>query len=162
LSQRIVTSEGLIQDFPLYIASAAEGLYQFAARVGYEMEDDAGLVRIFIPQNPSLVSIATKYQSHENNNVQVTELLCRMLEIVHTIAAVEALALGKKLGLSTSNLTSIISNAAGVSESFKRVASRILSGDSVSGCTIARTRSKLVRPFYVNCVDMTDRTNRKK
>jgi 3-hydroxyisobutyrate dehydrogenase len=75
-------------------------------------------------------------------------LICQLLETVHTLAAVEALALGKKLGISTKILTSIISNAAGASESFKKVASRILAGDLLSGYTITQTRNKLVGLSY--------------
>ncbi|CRL17812.1 Fatty oxidation complex, alpha subunit FadB [Penicillium camemberti] len=138
---RIVTSEGLLQDFPLYIASATERLYQYAARLGYEKDDDASLVRIFLAQTPSLVSKATHCQSPEN--LRASELICQLLETVHTLAAVEALALGNKLGISTNTLTSIISNAAGASESFKKVASQILAGDLLSGCTITHTRNKL-------------------
>ncbi|CAI7642826.1 unnamed protein product [Penicillium crustosum] len=138
---RIVTSEGLLQDFPLYIASATERLYQYAARMGYEKDDDASLVRIFLAQSPSLVSEATHCQSPDNS--RASELICQLLETVHTLAAVEALALGNKLGISTNTLTSIISNAAGASESFKRVASQILAGDLLSGYTITHTRNKL-------------------
>ncbi|OQE45864.1 hypothetical protein PENCOP_c001G06061 [Penicillium coprophilum] len=138
---RIVTSEGLLQDFPLYIASATERLYQYAARMGYGKDDDASLVRIFLAQTPSLVSEATHFQN--SDNARASELICQLLETVHTLAAVEALALGEKLGLSINTLTSIISNAAGASESFKEVASMILAGDLSSGYTITRTRNKL-------------------
>ncbi|CAG8415611.1 unnamed protein product [Penicillium salamii] len=138
---RIVTSEGLLQDFPLYIASATERLYQYAARMGYEKDDDASLVRIFLAQTPSLVSEARHIQSPESSHS--SELICGLLETVHTLAAVEALALGNKLGISTSTLASIISNAAGASESFKKVATRIMAGDIVSGCTITQTRDTL-------------------
>lgn len=141
-----MTSEGLLQDFPLYIASATERLYQYAARMGYEKDDDASLVRIFLAQSPSLVSEATHCQSPDN--ARASELICQLLETVHTLAAVEALALGKKLGISTNTLTSIISNAAGASESFKKVASRILAGDLLSGYTITQTRNKLVGLSY--------------
>ncbi|KAK4871414.1 hypothetical protein LT330_000651 [Penicillium expansum] len=138
---RIVTSEGLLQDFPLYIASATERLYQYAARMGYEKDDDASLVRIFIAQDPSLVSKATHCQGPDKS--RASELICQLLETVHTLAAVEALALGSKLGISTNTLTSIISSAAGASESFKDVASKILAGDLSSGYTITQTRNKL-------------------
>ncbi|KAJ5925760.1 hypothetical protein N7454_007270 [Penicillium verhagenii] len=138
---RIVTSEGLLQDFYLPIASATERLYQFAARMGYEKEDDASLVRIFLAQSPSLVAEATLYQGPDI--MHESETICQLMETVHTLAAVEALALGKKLELPTNTLVSIISNAAGASESFKKVASMILTGDSSSGYTITKTRDRL-------------------
>ncbi|CAG8230356.1 unnamed protein product [Penicillium salamii] len=138
---RIVTPEGLLQDFPLYIASATERLYQYAARIGYERDDDASLVRIFLAQTPSLVSEATHMRNPQSSHS--SELICGLLETVHTLAAVEALALGNKLGIPTSTLSSIISNAAGASESFKKVATTIMAGDIVSGCTITQTRDML-------------------
>ncbi|KAE8158897.1 NAD binding domain of 6-phosphogluconate dehydrogenase-domain-containing protein [Aspergillus tamarii] len=119
---RIVASEGLSENVPLYIASAAESLYQFAARAGYEKEDDSGLVRIFIPHDPSLVSRATHQESYTADHEQQANLICYMLEIVHGVAAVEALALGMKLGLSIKALGPVILNAAGASKSFEEVA----------------------------------------
>ncbi|KAJ5343737.1 uncharacterized protein N7506_003561 [Penicillium brevicompactum] len=138
---RIVTSEGLIQDFPLYIASATERLYQYAASMGYEKDDDASLVRIFLAQTPSLVSEATTNQNPDSSRLY--ELLCRLLETVHTLAAVEALALGNKLGISSATLAPIISNAAGASDSFRKIAPRIVAGDFSSGYTITQTRDML-------------------
>jgi 3-hydroxyisobutyrate dehydrogenase len=143
LIQRIVTSEGLVQDFPLYVASAAERLYQFAARIGYEEQDDSGLVRIFLAQSPSLVSAATHYQSQAPENALAFELICQLLEIVHTLAAIEALALGHALGLSITNLVQVIANAAGASRSFKKVP-EILAGNELSKDTIKTLRDRLV------------------
>ncbi|KAF1981797.1 hypothetical protein K402DRAFT_398192 [Aulographum hederae CBS 113979] len=51
----IVTSTARAQGFPLPLASAAEQLYLAGAAQGYGLEDDSGLVRMFLPQNPSLV-----------------------------------------------------------------------------------------------------------
>jgi 3-hydroxyisobutyrate dehydrogenase len=110
--------------------------------MGYEKDDDASLVRTFLAQTPSLVSEATHIQSPDGS--RTSELICRLLETVHTLAAVEALALGNKLGISTSTLAPIISNAAGASESFKQVAPSIVAGDLLSGYTITQTRDMLV------------------
>jgi 3-hydroxyisobutyrate dehydrogenase len=74
----------------------------------------------------------------------VYKLIHQLLVIVHTAAAIEAVALGINLGLPASELVSIISNAAGASESFKVVAPRIVIGDFASGFTIAQTRDTLV------------------
>lgn len=110
--------------------------------MGYEKDDDASLVRTFLAQNPSLVSESTRIQRPDSS--RPSELICRLLETVHTLAAVEALALGNKLGISTSTLAPIISNAAGASESFKKVAPCIVAGDLLSGYTITQTRDMLV------------------
>ncbi|PYI31326.1 putative 3-hydroxyisobutyrate dehydrogenase [Aspergillus indologenus CBS 114.80] len=141
---RIVTLEGLNENFPLYIASAAELLYQFAARTGYDKEDDSGLVRIFIPCDLSLVSTATHQKGYTSEHERKSKLICQMLEIVHGVAAVEALALGSKLGLSLNALNSIISNAAGASKSFKVVAAAMMGQQSVSPHTLIESRDTLV------------------
>ncbi|PYH85793.1 putative 3-hydroxyisobutyrate dehydrogenase [Aspergillus uvarum CBS 121591] len=141
---RIVTSEGLNENFPLYIASAVESLYQFAARTGYYKEDDSGLVRIFTSQGLSLVSTATHQKGYTSDHERKTKLICQMLEIVHGITAVEALALGSKLGLSLNALNSIISNAAGASKSFKVVAATMMGQQSTSTHTLIQSRDILV------------------
>ncbi|KAL3484930.1 putative 3-hydroxyisobutyrate dehydrogenase [Aspergillus germanicus] len=139
----IVTTEGLNQNIPLWLASSAEQLYLLGAQMGYDREDDSSVVRVFTPKSPSLVSTLT--QTAQNpNDAKMFEHVKSMLEIVHTVAAIEALALGGSLGLSARELVSIISNAAGVSEAFKAVAPLVVAGDFKSGPTIAETREKLV------------------
>ncbi|QMW38874.1 hypothetical protein G4B11_002110 [Aspergillus flavus] len=140
---RIVTSEGLRKNFPLYIAPAAERLYQFVARAGYEKEDDSGLVRIFIPQDLSLISKAAHQESHAADHEHKSNLIIQMLDIVHGVAAVEALTLGVKLGLSIKALTSMISNAAGASRSFEVVATTMMGGQRTSIRTLAQSRDIL-------------------
>ncbi|GKZ86230.1 hypothetical protein AnigIFM56816_001282 [Aspergillus niger] len=140
---RIVTSEGLNENFPLYIASAAERLYQFAARAGYEKEDDSGLVRIFIPQNLSLISEATHRESHAADHERTSRMICLILSIVHGVAAVEALSLGIKLGLSIKALNSIISNAAGASKSFAAVATAMMGQQITPIRTLTQSRDIL-------------------
>lgn len=75
--------------------------------------------------------------------------MLRLLEIVHTAAAVEALALGKNIGLQLRDLVSIISTAAGASESFKMVSKRVLTSDFESGSSIAEDRDDLVSTIYL-------------
>jgi 3-hydroxyisobutyrate dehydrogenase len=139
-------------NFPLYIASAAERLYQFAARAGYEKEDDSGLVRIFIPQDLSLVSKATYQESHAADHERSSSLICHMLDIVHGVAAVEALSLGIKLGLSIKALNSVIANAAGASRSFEAVATAMMGQPSASIRTLTQSRDILVSLFSIASV----------
>ncbi|KAL5332151.1 putative 3-hydroxyisobutyrate dehydrogenase [Aspergillus crustosus] len=139
----IVTSEGLNQKIPLWLASSAEQLYLLGAQSGYDREDDSGVVRVFIPKQPSLVSDMTQAAGDNSQSAELTSLVKTLLEVVHTAAAVEALALGCALGLSSRNLVSIISNAAGASQAFKTVAAKILDGNPTSGSLITETRDKL-------------------
>ncbi|KAL2838467.1 NAD binding domain of 6-phosphogluconate dehydrogenase-domain-containing protein [Aspergillus pseudoustus] len=138
----IVTTEGLVQGVPLWVASSAEQLYLLGAQMGYDREDDAGVVRVFLPKSPSLVYSAARAATSPDDP-RTFELIRCLLEIVHTVAAIEALALGDSLGLSTRDLVRIISNAAGASEAFKRASSRIMAGDSTSGPNISETRCML-------------------
>ncbi|KAL4874792.1 NAD binding domain of 6-phosphogluconate dehydrogenase-domain-containing protein [Aspergillus karnatakaensis] len=140
----IVTSEGLNQKIPLWLASAAEQLYLLGAQNGYDREDDSGIVRVFVPRTPSLVSNMAETARSDGENADTISSVKSLLEVVHTAAAVEALALANALGLSINSLVSIISNAAGASQSFKAVASKIVGGDFASGSCIAETRNKLV------------------
>jgi hypothetical protein len=111
--------------------------------MGYDREDDSGVVRVFAPKSPSLVSTLTE-TARNPDDAKMFEHVKSMLEIVHTVAAIEALALGGSLGLSARELDSIISNAAGASEAFRAVAPLVVAGDFKSGPTIAETREKLV------------------
>ncbi|KAL2786770.1 NAD binding domain of 6-phosphogluconate dehydrogenase-domain-containing protein [Aspergillus keveii] len=141
----IVTTEGLNQNIPLWLASSAEQLYLLGAQMGYDREDDSGVVRVFAPKSPSLVSTLTQ-TARNPGDTKMFEHVKGMLEIVHTVAAIEALALGESLGLSVGELVSIIANAAGASEAFRAVAPLVVAGDFKSGPTIVETRERLVRP----------------
>jgi 3-hydroxyisobutyrate dehydrogenase len=139
----IVTTEGLTQSIPLWLASSAEQLYLLGAQMGYDREDDSGVVRVFIPDRPSLVSTSTQ-TARNPDDLGIFEHVKSMLEIVHTVAAIEALALGDSLELSARELVSIISNAAGASEAFRAVAPLVIGDGFSSGPTISETREKLV------------------
>ncbi|KAL3444846.1 hypothetical protein BJX65DRAFT_319732 [Aspergillus insuetus] len=110
--------------------------------MGYDREDDSGVVRVFLPGSTSLVSTSTQ-AARNADDLRMFDHVKTMLEIVHTVAAIEALALGDSLGLSATELVSIISNAAGASEAFRAVAPLVVAGDFNSGPTIAQTRDKL-------------------
>ncbi|XHF98769.1 hypothetical protein AWENTII_002307 [Aspergillus wentii] len=134
----IVTAEGHNHQFPLFLSSVVEQFYLLGARMGYGKEDDSGLVRVFCPNG----SVSA---SSENENAVYIQAIHELLEIVHTFAAVEALALSQRIQLPLKELVSIISTAAGSSESFKRVAANMLDGDISTGAKIADSRAKLVR-----------------
>lgn len=58
--QGIVTSSARSCGFPLPLSSTAEQLYISGSSQGFGREDDAGLVRVFIPQSPSAVHDLSK------------------------------------------------------------------------------------------------------
>ncbi|KAJ0417800.1 NAD binding domain of 6-phosphogluconate dehydrogenase-domain-containing protein [Aspergillus carlsbadensis] len=157
----IVTTEGLNQNIPLWLASSAEQLYLLGAQMGYDREDDSGVVRVFLPKSPPLVSTLSQ-TARDPDDATMFEQVKSMLEIVHTVAAIEALALGDSLGLSAGELVSIISNAAGASEAFRAVAPLVVVGDFSSGPTIAETREKLVSSRSRLHIDGADICHRKR
>lgn len=58
--QGIVTSSARICGFPLPLSSTAEQLYISGSSQGYGRDDDAGLVRVFLPQSPNAVHDLSK------------------------------------------------------------------------------------------------------
>lgn len=100
----------------------------------------------------SLVSKATHRKDHTADHERKSKLICQMLEIVHGVAAIEAIALGSKLGLSLKALKPIISDAAGASESFELVAATIMGQQSASPRTLIQSREILVSIFFLTYV----------
>ncbi|KAH6880412.1 hypothetical protein B0T10DRAFT_540338 [Thelonectria olida] len=64
----IVVSTASTLQFPVPLASAAEQLYISGSSQGYGREDDAGLVRVFLPGNPNAV------QQSANKSASTTHL----------------------------------------------------------------------------------------
>jgi 3-hydroxyisobutyrate dehydrogenase len=145
-----VTAEGRSWKFPLFLSSVSEQLYLLGARMGFGYEDDSGVVRTFSPREPSTVALSKlKPQNPSTTGYEDILLIHELLETVHTAAAVEALALGMKMGLPATDLVPIIASAAGSSESFRTMADKILAGDFSTGKTITEGCTKLVSWFVL-------------
>jgi 3-hydroxyisobutyrate dehydrogenase len=116
--------------------------------MGFAYEDDSGVVRTFSPREPSTVALSKlKLQNPSTTEYEDILLIHELLETVHTAAAVEALALGVKMGLRATDLVPIIANAAGSSESFSMMADKVVAGDFSTGKTITEGCTKLVSWF---------------
>lgn len=145
-----MTAEGRSSKFPLLLSSVSEQLYLLGAQMGFAYEDDSGVVRTFSPREPSTVALSKlKLQNPSTTKYEDIRLIHELLETVHTAAAVEALALGAKMGLPAADLVPMIANAAGSSESFRTMADRLVSGDFSTGKTITEGWTKLVGWFVL-------------
>lgn len=65
--QGIVVSTARTLQFPVPLASVAEQLYISGSSQGYGREDDAGLVRIFLPENPNGVQMSANRAPPQTN-----------------------------------------------------------------------------------------------
>ncbi|KAH6995919.1 hypothetical protein BKA56DRAFT_650710 [Ilyonectria sp. MPI-CAGE-AT-0026] len=63
----IVVSTARTLQFPVPLASVAEQLYISGSSQGYGREDDAGLVRIFLPENPNGVQMSANRAAPQTN-----------------------------------------------------------------------------------------------
>jgi 3-hydroxyisobutyrate dehydrogenase len=95
-------------------------MYTLASSNGLGREDDAGLVRIYLPRDSSslVCKLAHTAVDADNFHSRVTVVL-KLLEGIHLAAAIEAFAMAAKFGLDLKAVHEIISNAAGTSRSFE-------------------------------------------
>jgi 3-hydroxyisobutyrate dehydrogenase-like beta-hydroxyacid dehydrogenase len=139
----IVTSSARSHHFPLPLSAAAEQLYIFASGQGYGREDDAGIVRIYLPRTPTAVRDCAG-----DGRVDAAEssvgIISQLLEGIHIVAAAEAMALATKIGLDGQSLYEIIRHAAGGSRMFEHVAPAMLKADWKSESAVERRIKSLV------------------
>ncbi|KAJ0109347.1 ketose-bisphosphate aldolase class-ii family protein [Diaporthe amygdali] len=69
----IVVSSARALQFPLPLASAVEQLYISGSSVGYGKEDDAGLVRLFLPATPNAVMQSAQQIIHRGEEIPSTK-----------------------------------------------------------------------------------------
>jgi 3-hydroxyisobutyrate dehydrogenase len=119
----------------IYISSSSNGLGR---------EDDAGVVRAYLPvDSPSLIKDMTSAPG-SSEDARKTSIVLQLLEGIHLIAAVEALALARKCGLDVKYVYEIISNAAGTSRTFESRGPGLVDGSLQSPTALSQTISSLV------------------
>lgn len=148
----IVTADGRRVKCPLFLCSAAEQVLASGVRSGFGLDDDSGLVRAYIPTQPSLVfdQTTTSTTSADDTKLKLVE---DILAGVHLVAAVEAMAFGQAIGLDTEMLYDVVKGAAGASAMFVDRVPALLSGKCTSKSSIhdviARLVSNLQDPFTI-------------
>ena len=148
----IVTDYGRMTGFPLPLANTAEQLYIAAGPAGILKEDDAGLVRLFLPRaEPRLVekqAVATDGGSSKGGVVSV-ETIVDLLAGVYLASAREAMAFAENVGMDTDVLYDIVCKGAGSTAMFARVVPgmKVGAGWSIKGVAdAAAIRDRLVCP----------------
>ena len=141
-----MTAGGRAERFPLFLASATEQVLAAGVSAGIGLEDDANLVKVYLPQTPDLVfKQASSIAATTTADDPKLKLVAQAMAGVHLAAAAEAMALGAKVGLDTTQLQEIIATAAGSSWMFVDRAPQMLSGAWQSGKTVEDVAGELVR-----------------
>ncbi|KAA8574948.1 hypothetical protein MFRU_002g03990 [Monilinia fructicola] len=139
----IVTADGRRVKCPLFLCSAAEQVLVSGVRSGFGLEDDSGLVRAYIPTQPSLVFEQTTAATAVSGHDPRLKLVEDILSGVHLVAAIEAMAFGQAIGLDTEMLYDIVKGAAGASTIFVERVPALLSGKCTSKVTINNIIARL-------------------
>lgn len=110
-------------------------------RAGLGLEDDAQVVKVYLPKEPGLV---LKQATSGVQDDEKLKLVSQIMTGVHLAAATEAMSLGAKVGLDLNQLFEIISTAAGASWMFKDRTPQILSGKWTSKETVENVVTRMV------------------
>ena len=85
---------------------------------GLGLEDDSRLVRVYLPQEPDIVSKLAEAPTTEEDGAKL-RLVTQAMVGVHLAAAAEAMSLGVEVGLEPKQLYEICAGAAGSSVMFR-------------------------------------------
>jgi 3-hydroxyisobutyrate dehydrogenase len=146
-AQGIVTAGARAEKFPLFLASATEQVLAAGVSAGIGLEDDANLTKVYLPKRPDLVFEQASEAATTTADDPKLKLVAQAMAGVHLAAAAEAMTLGAKVGLDTTQLQEIIATAAGTSWMFVDRAPQMLSGVWQSKKTIEEVIRELVRLF---------------
>jgi 3-hydroxyisobutyrate dehydrogenase len=117
---------------------------------GYDRLDDAQLTRVYLPSTPTLVlDLASQNTSSSDLSPEETtklKLVESIMKGVHLVSTMEAMSLGKTVGLETQQLFEIIKGAAGSSWMFADRTPQLLSGKWTAKETVNDVIDSLVRP----------------
>ena len=119
-------------------------MYISASSLGLGRQDDAGIVRVYLPaSSSSLVADYASLEPEEDASHGLTAVL-QLLEGVHLASSLEALDLAQKCGLEANYVHEVISNAAGTSRVFERFGPAIVEDGCVSPEHLSQVISSLV------------------
>ena len=91
-----------------------------AIQQGFGSEDDAGVVRMYRP-GLATPSAQPSESLSEQEVKERTQLVLDLLEIVHLVAAAEAIAFAHRLGLDLKQFVVLVNQAAGATAAFQYV-----------------------------------------
>ncbi|KAN0090355.1 NAD binding domain of 6-phosphogluconate dehydrogenase domain containing protein [Hyaloscypha variabilis] len=132
----IVTAGGRSAGFPLFLSSATEQVLASGVSAGLGAIDDAALVSVYLPKDPTLVLKLASASTTAEEDEKKLKIVSQLMAGVHLAATAEAISLGIEVGLEPKQLYGIIAGAAGNSFMFKERTPQLLSGDWTSTKTI--------------------------
>jgi 3-hydroxyisobutyrate dehydrogenase len=141
-----VTAGGRSAGFPLFLCSATEQVLASGVSAGLGAIDDAALVGVYLPRDPTLVLKLASTSTNAEEDEKKLKIVAQLMAGVHLAAAAEAMSLGTKVGLEPKQLYGIIAGAAGNSFIFSNRTPQLLSGKWTSTKTVDNVIAELVHP----------------
>ncbi|KAE8452492.1 hypothetical protein EG329_000394 [Mollisiaceae sp. DMI_Dod_QoI] len=132
----IVTAGGRSAHFSLFLSSTTEQILASGVGAGLGLVDDANLVGVYLPQDPTAVlKLASSSETLSADDPRL-KVVKQAMAGVHLAAAAEAMCLAARVGLDCQTMFEIISTAAGASKMLVEKTPMWLSGEWTSGKTI--------------------------
>lgn len=128
----------------MFLSSATEQVLETGWSAGYGADDDAELVKVYLPKEHTLVLEQTTSATTSSKDTSKLELVVKLLAAVHLVSAIEATSLGAKVGLEPQQLFDICVGAAGTSFMYKDRIPQLLSGKWASTKTVNDVVAELV------------------
>ncbi|KAK9468207.1 NAD binding domain of 6-phosphogluconate dehydrogenase-domain-containing protein [Lipomyces arxii] len=136
----IVTTHAKSIGFPLVLENTAEQLYITGTHNGLTKEDDAGLVRLYMPtSSPDLVGNLTTSSVKEGKAGITIDTVIDLMAGVHLASTRECMAFAKFVDVDLSLLFDIVTKGAGASNMFDIAAPQIIKAGSFSLKTVKET-----------------------
>ncbi|PSN63195.1 hypothetical protein BS50DRAFT_612484 [Corynespora cassiicola Philippines] len=131
----IITSMARLLDFPTTLCTIAEQVYFSALDRGWGANDDASIVRLWTSTPVAQIQSSLSDTSKKER----LDLVIKLLEGIHLVAAAESIAFAKHVGLPLPQLYELAVEAAGGSTMFKDFGPQmisILEGKGDSGANL--------------------------
>jgi 3-hydroxyisobutyrate dehydrogenase len=136
------------------LSSVVEQVLASGVSAGLGLVDDAGLVAVYLPKDPTLVLKLVSSETTLSENDPKLKLVKQLMTGVNLVAAAEAMSLGARVGLDTEKLYEIISTAAGTSAMFVGRTPQLLSGKWTSKKTVNDVIAELVYSLHIGFLDI--------
>ncbi|KAJ5689959.1 hypothetical protein N7462_004351 [Penicillium macrosclerotiorum] len=120
----IITTSARQNQFPTPLCSTAEQVYLSALLQGYGPVDDSSMVRQYYSE--PVMKVSNKKSPEET--AQALQLVLDMMEVTNLVAAAEAIAFARYLGVDLKQFFTLVSDAAGSSRQFMTKGLEIIEG----------------------------------
>lgn len=131
---KIVAEHARNTGFPLPLENAATELYIAGTHAGFTKEDDAGLVRLYLPKDKqdAVGQLAKGEQTRQGKGDVTVETIVDVLAGVHLASTSECMKFAQYVGMDVELLVDIITRGAGSSNMFKTAVPQMLKAGDFS------------------------------